>query len=275
MNPKQSPSGEAEAAVEVGDVRALQVAPAPPPVPALLGETPTEVIERASAMASALADVIEKRKLYSMISGRKYVKVEGWTTLGAMLGVLPREVSCVEREVDGHLEFEATIELVRTRDAAVIGRASALCGRDEPTWKSRPRYALKSMAATRATGKAYRLAWSWIVSLAGYEPTPAEEMPHDGDVPDERPHADPAQAAAIKEIAALHTRIDKARAELIAVSPKDGERLFDEAQKRHGVSHHLKCKDLATLHEILADLKDAWKNAAMRREADLAQEVDR
>ena len=33
------------------------------------------------------------------------------------------------------------------------------------------------MAQTRATGKACRLAFSWIMALAGYEPTPAEEMP--------------------------------------------------------------------------------------------------
>jgi hypothetical protein len=32
------------------------------------------------------------------------------------------------------------------------------------------------MAVTRATGKAYRLAFSWIMNLAGYEVTPAEEM---------------------------------------------------------------------------------------------------
>jgi hypothetical protein len=32
------------------------------------------------------------------------------------------------------------------------------------------------MAQTRATGKACRLAFSWIMSLAGYEVTPAEEM---------------------------------------------------------------------------------------------------
>jgi hypothetical protein len=271
VNPKQT-APEADDPVEVGDVRALQVAtPQPPPVPALLGETPTEVIAHASEMAKALSDVIEQRKLFSMISGRKYVKVEGWTTLGAMLGVLPREVSCAEREVDGHLEFEATIELVRSRDGAVIGRASAICGRDEPTWKSRPRYALKSMAATRATGKAYRLAWSWIVALAGYEPTPAEEMPHETDAGEDRPRPSPERASAIKEIATLHTRIDKAKAELVALSPKDGERIFDETQKRHGVTHHLKCGDLATLQEILADLKTEWKNAAMRREADQAQ----
>jgi hypothetical protein len=41
------------------------------------------------------------------------------------------------------------------------------------------------MAITRATGKAYRLGLSWIVTLAGYSPTPYEEM--DGIVVDEKP----------------------------------------------------------------------------------------
>ena len=30
--------------------------------------------------------------------------------------------------------------------------------------------------AFEAMGKAYRMAFSWIIKLAGYEPTPAEEM---------------------------------------------------------------------------------------------------
>ena len=32
------------------------------------------------------------------------------------------------------------------------------------------------MAITRATGKAFRLSFSWIMKLAGFQPTPAEEM---------------------------------------------------------------------------------------------------
>ena len=56
------------------------------------------------------------------------------------------------------------------------GGASALCGMDEPKWASKPDYARRSMAVTRATGKAYRLGFSWIMELAGYASTPAEEM---------------------------------------------------------------------------------------------------
>lgn len=41
---------------------------------------------------------------------------------------------------------------------------------------NRPRFARRSMALTRATGKACRLALSWIMALAGYQSCPAEEM---------------------------------------------------------------------------------------------------
>ena len=137
---------------------------------------PNDVIKRATAIAKALAKVIEDQKLFSVISGRKFVRVEGWSTLGAMLGVLPREVS-VERLEDGG--YLAVVELIRTTDCAVVGRGSAICGMDEKTWGNRPEYARRSMAITRATGKAYRLGFSWIVTLAGFEATPAEEMGDD------------------------------------------------------------------------------------------------
>ena len=38
------------------------------------------------------------------------------------------------------------------------------------------------MAVTRATSRAFRQQYSWIMALAGYEPTPADEMPQ-GDQP--------------------------------------------------------------------------------------------
>ena len=140
----------------------------------LVVDGPSGVIQKASAVAAELAKIINDRKLYTTISGRKFVQVEGWETLGAMLGVLPREVPPVLRHEDG--TYEAVVELVRVGDQAIIGRGSAICGIDEKTWANRPEYARRSMAITRATGKAYRLAFSWIMTLAGYQPTPAEEM---------------------------------------------------------------------------------------------------
>jgi len=143
-----------------------------------LERKPAEIIREGTEIAQALAGVIQDRKLYKVIQDRKYVMVEGWTTLGGIIGVLPREVE-VKRLEDGG--YEAMVELVRARDGMVVGRASALCGMDEKTWASRPEYARRSMAVTRATGKAYRLGYSWIIKLAGYEATPAEEMPVEGE----------------------------------------------------------------------------------------------
>src|SRR6185437_14382005 len=58
----------------------------------------------------------------------------------------------------------------------VISSAEAMCLNDEPNWKSKPMFQLKSMAQTRACAKALRNVLAWVVVLAGYAPTPAEEM---------------------------------------------------------------------------------------------------
>lgn len=138
----------------------------------LVASTSAELIEAATAIATPLARLIDQRGLAKPISGRRYVAVEGWTTLAVMLGVTPHEVDVVER--DG--VFTATIELRAMKDGRVLARASAECGASDEVWGKRPRFARRSMALTRATGKACRLAFSWIMVLAGYEGTPAEEM---------------------------------------------------------------------------------------------------
>lgn len=137
----------------------------------LQASTPVALLQSASAMATPLAELINKQKLFSVISGRKYVRVEGWTTLAVMMGVIPREASTTK---EGEV-YVSTVELVRMSDGLVLSRASAECG-DEKPWCDRPLYARRSMAITRATGKACRIAFSWIMTLAGYEATPAEEM---------------------------------------------------------------------------------------------------
>lgn len=139
---------------------------------------PKELLKVASEAADALASVIASKKLFSTISGRQYVRVEGWTTLATMMGCLPREVS-VSRDEKG--TYTATVELVRMGDQAVLTRASAECGMDEPTWAKRADYARRSMAVTRATSKACRIAFSWVMVLAGYEATPAEEIPKESE----------------------------------------------------------------------------------------------
>lgn len=137
----------------------------------LQATNPKALVEGAALIAGVLAKVIQSQKLSVAIQGKQYVRVEGWTTLAVMLGVVAREVSTVEE----FGVYTAMVELVRMSDGAVISRASAECGEEAP-WCDRPRFARRSMSQTRATGKACRLAFSWIMALAGYEVCPAEEI---------------------------------------------------------------------------------------------------
>jgi hypothetical protein len=156
------------------DGTAEEVVPYEAPPPALFGTTdPVEVVQRATGVADALADVIRSKKLSQRIQGKDHVLVEGWQLLGVMLGVT---AVCVETvPVDGG--YKATVE-ARTADGRVVGRADALCTKHEKRgpWKSADDYARLSMAQTRATSKALKGPLGFVVSLAGYAATPAEEM---------------------------------------------------------------------------------------------------
>jgi hypothetical protein len=145
-----------------------------------------------------------------------HVNVEGWQTLGTFLdlAVVPLEPTPVidpetgrtkitEYEVerfvypkgtkkqaikDGSADVEAVERAVirgfdwrcRTevyKDGTLIAAATAMVSRGEESWRSRDEHALASMAQTRSIGKAIAGAARWIVALAGYSTTPAEEMP--------------------------------------------------------------------------------------------------
>jgi hypothetical protein len=149
--------------------------PAPPPV--IGGGVAT--IEQARTVARELAKVVEECQLYVVLrGGQRHVRVEGWLTLGAMLGLTAREVSC--SEADGI--YTAVVEVVNSR-GHVLARASAECGapdeldrHGQPVWANRPRYARRGMAVTRATSRALRMTLGWIMPLAGYSGTPAEDI---------------------------------------------------------------------------------------------------
>lgn len=140
----------------------------------LFDRSPKALVEGATEIADVLSGVIEKRKLYAIVQGKRHVLVEGWTTMGALLGI-----AAVERETkelpDG--SYEAIVDLKRMRDGMIVGSGSALCSIDEKRWAKADKYARRSMAITRATSKAFRLGYSWIMVMSGYEACPAEEIP--------------------------------------------------------------------------------------------------
>lgn len=154
-----------------------------------LGVRPEEVIDIGSSLAKHLNKIIEhpSRPLFTSVKGKKHVHVEGWTTMGAMLGIVPREVE--SKRLDDQT-WETTVELIKLTDGLVVGRSSHICSKREKAWKYRDDYAIKSMSATRAVGKSFRLGFSWIMVLAGYSPTPEEEMRFAEDTPQKAPFDD-------------------------------------------------------------------------------------
>jgi hypothetical protein len=184
--------------VEIVPVESVELST---PEPGLFPHDPADWIADVTARAKVLANVIDDQKLFVQIKGRKHVKVEGWLTVGAMVGVFPqtewtrttpdfarritkatwttengKRKKSVEVIQEGRGAWEARVRVVRP-DGAVISAAEAECGYEEETWQTRDSYALRSMAQTRATSKALAQALRFIVSIAGFDPTPEEEMP--------------------------------------------------------------------------------------------------
>lgn len=149
-------------------------------------ETPGALEERLQAVAQRLTGPA----YVAGIEGRNYAKVEWWTTIGAHAGfrsaiTSTTQITCLEHD-GAHWGFSAWCE-IRDSSGGLRSTADMDClscevrsSRTGSTWGDNGQYAVKSMAQTRATSKAYRLNLSWLAVLAGLEATPAEEVPQDG-----------------------------------------------------------------------------------------------
>lgn len=157
-----------------GESMELERYQARPPATLFGTNDPVGVIERATAVATALADLIKKQNLSMRIQNKEYVKVEGWTVLGSMLGVFPVLRECTDVEVDGVKGYKAIVD-AKTIEGNVVGSAVGYCMRSESRWRTAEAYAISSMAQTRATSKALRIPLGFVMQIAGYDPTPAEE----------------------------------------------------------------------------------------------------
>jgi hypothetical protein len=141
---------------------------------------PDVALERMAALARRLVDVVRDQKLAVKIQGREHLRVEAWTTLGGMLGIFPIVTWTRPNEAgDGYV---ARVE-VRTRAGELVGAAEAECSRSEKVWHDRYPYSLRGMAQTRAISRALRAPLGQIVTLAGYDATPLEEMPAEVESP--------------------------------------------------------------------------------------------
>jgi hypothetical protein len=139
---------------------------------------PAAIVAQATRIAEVIKPLIKERNLYKRIGQSDHVYIDAWTLTGSMLGVFATTVRTWE--VGDNEGAGACVE-ARTINGAVVGRAEAVVMRDEEVggkrkWLMAPRFQLISMAQTRASSKALRMPLGFVMQLAGYDATPAEEM---------------------------------------------------------------------------------------------------
>lgn len=153
-----------------------------------------QVLDEAGIVAKTLMRMVDKTKAFVVFGGNKYLEFEAWQCVAQCFRVTTtiREDRFVQfGEVCG---WEATADVIHLASGNIIGSATSMCLNDEENWGVRPKYEwrdgkrvkvgeekvplfqLRSMAQTRAQAKALRSKFSWVVTLAGYAPTAAEEM---------------------------------------------------------------------------------------------------
>lgn len=164
-----------------------------------LQRSPQETLDEAKKAAVALQTVISSKPRKVMFNGEQYLEFEDWQTVGRFYGITAK-VERTEYVTYGNVSgFSARAVAIRS-DGMEISAAEGECLNDEDKWSHRPKYEwrpradgngnekiqigdepvplfqLKSMAQTRACSKALRNVLAWVVVLAGYRATPAEEL---------------------------------------------------------------------------------------------------
>lgn len=169
-----------------------------------VGRPPEVVLKEAKETAQALQKVLRAKAKPVIINKKQYLEFEDWQTLARFYGVTAKVTYTAPIQIGNAVGFEARAVALDTRTGLEISAADAMCLNDEEKWGKRakfewktvagknvrekvgeeqvPMFQLRSMAQTRACAKALRNVLAWVVVLAGFAPTPAEEM--DGVVSD-------------------------------------------------------------------------------------------
>jgi hypothetical protein len=116
------------------------------------------------------------------IKGSLHLKTEAWQAIGdayGLKGMIPEKPGIVDL---GNGGFAAYAVVVNPLTGAQYGGAWSECGSpgDDNWTTNHSDMHKKSMAQTRAISRAFKQILSWVVVLAGYDPTPYDEMPKEG-----------------------------------------------------------------------------------------------
>ena len=140
-----------------------------------------EPLRHQVGIVQALAPQVLSR--YSIqLQGRTYVQVAGATLIANAMGYTVREVEVKRVDFGGGVTgWEATAEILDLETGTIIGRGSGIVTDDEKPWGTRPQFARRAMASTRAAGRALRLSMGHLFAYLGdkVQTVTLEEMPED------------------------------------------------------------------------------------------------
>lgn len=180
------PGDRAKIAI-MAKAEAKPAAPASPP-PAQTGAlmafenkaTRKAIFSRAVDVAREFAEHIRKAQQIVMLEGRPYVTVAGWAILPGFENAKCHPLN-VRIESDGTVVAEAVVE----KDGQIVSRGFGACSPEEAINSKKKGLIIKkrpilndrmAMAQTRARGAALKSRYSVLVTLAGYEPSIADEV---------------------------------------------------------------------------------------------------
>ena len=127
-------------------------------------------------VANQLRAFVDANNLATSVQGKEFVNIEAWQYAGSFFGLVAMTDHVINVSTPDEMKYQAKVVVHNPETGRVYGCGIMVCSNKESGKKFYQEYAIMSMAATRATGKAYRLMLSFLVRLAGYEATPAEEM---------------------------------------------------------------------------------------------------
>jgi len=140
-----------------------------------------EPLRNQVGIVKALAPQVLSRYTVAL-QGKQYVQVAGASLIANALGYTVREVSVERKDFGGGVTgWEATAEILDIETGTIIGRGSGIVTDDEKPWGTRPQFARRAMASTRAAGRALRLSMGHLFVYLGDKVATVtlEEMPED------------------------------------------------------------------------------------------------
>lgn len=167
------------------------------PLDVQLVDDPQAIALRTQKAAEVLMQFVRAKGLAKKFGGQsEHIFNPAWQFLAHMYGLAlsSPEVHSETDERSGQFGFRARAEARIIATGQVIAEAWASCFSDEENWGDRnkyevkngtrtqigtvrvPSFQLQSMAQTRAQSKVAKSVLGFVVVMAGFDPTPAEEM---------------------------------------------------------------------------------------------------